>query len=353
MKTKTFILFILSGIFLSSCYREIDVEKFRTTPKIVINCPISPDTVIRASITHSYFYTDINHLRPNDNSWMYDQGKPNVKLRDAKVELYINDVYKEDMKWQALDSVDDYHAPDTFFVSTVIPKAGDKVKIVATADGYGSAWAEDIVPRLIPIEHLKITCRKENGQMNHDIGYDENGYTDYSSNEYYTFLYSITFKDTPGESNYYQLWVDGGSVNYYDPIFSTSGSTLDGALGYDGVDGRGGRVFTDDNIDGKEYTIQVKEQILTRYVTDTTRHWPSRTINLYALSEPYYQYLASLEKISASTLSGNLSDVGLAEPIRVYTNVNDGIGILGACQRININVNLWEYVPKEENNEEK
>lgn len=58
MKTKILLLSALSGFIsiLTSCYREIDVEKYRTTPKIVINCPISPDTVIRASITRTYFF---------------------------------------------------------------------------------------------------------------------------------------------------------------------------------------------------------------------------------------------------------------------------------------------------------
>ena len=73
-----------------------------------------------------------------------------------------------------------------------------------------------------------------------------------------------------------------------------------------------------------------------------------RSINLYALSESYYQYLLSLEKISASTLSGSLSNIGLAEPLRVYTNVNNGTGILGACQRTNIKINLGDYIPKKE-----
>ena len=41
MKTKILLLSALSGFIsiLTSCYREIDVEKYRTTPKIVINCP--------------------------------------------------------------------------------------------------------------------------------------------------------------------------------------------------------------------------------------------------------------------------------------------------------------------------
>lgn len=47
MKQKyyTFILLLLS-LSLSSCYKEIDLDKYRTQPKIVINCAISPDNVI-------------------------------------------------------------------------------------------------------------------------------------------------------------------------------------------------------------------------------------------------------------------------------------------------------------------
>lgn len=57
MKTKILLLSVLSGFIsiLTSCYREIDVEKYRTTPKIVINCPISPDTVIRRALPAPIF----------------------------------------------------------------------------------------------------------------------------------------------------------------------------------------------------------------------------------------------------------------------------------------------------------
>lgn len=342
MKQTIILLSLLSGIFLTSCYREIDLEKYRTTPKIVINCPISPDTVIRASITRTYFYTDLDDLRGGSNGWMYGESNPEIKLKEAKVELYVNDVYKENMKWQALDSINECSTPDTFFVSTYIPRPGDKIKIVASTPEYGSAWAEDVVPHLVTIKDIKITCKKETGTPYNVHGSAPNEYI--YNNEYYAFQYFITFKDTPNQSNYYQLWVEGG-IQYIDPIFSNTGSTLDGTLGFDGLDGRGGRVFSDELIDGKEYTIQVKRMYPTYAVDDSI----AGNVNLYSLSEPYYQYLQSLEKISASTLSGNLSDIGLAEPIRVYTNVNNGVGILGACQRVHININLGDYLPEKEN----
>ena len=48
------------------------------------------------------------------------------------------------------------------------------------------------------------------------------------------------------------------------------------------------------------------------------------------LSSPY---LVALEKIYGGSVSGSLSDIGLAEPVKVYSNVCGGVGILGACQR--------------------
>ena len=33
---------LLLGVFLTSCYRKIDLDEYRTTPKIVINSVVSP-----------------------------------------------------------------------------------------------------------------------------------------------------------------------------------------------------------------------------------------------------------------------------------------------------------------------
>lgn len=45
---------LLLGVFLTSCYRKIDLDEYRTTPKIVINSVVSPDTVVMASITRTW-----------------------------------------------------------------------------------------------------------------------------------------------------------------------------------------------------------------------------------------------------------------------------------------------------------
>ena len=41
----------------------------------------------------------------------------------------------------------------------------------------------------------------------------------------------------------------------------------------------------------------------------------------------YFLYLLSLQKIAGSTLEGGLGNIGLAEPLRVYSNV-EGLSLI-------------------------
>ena len=104
---------LLLGVFLTSCYRKIDLNEYRTTPKMVINSVVSPDTVVMASITRTWFYPD---------------KKPYVNLPHAHVELYINNQYIETMQWKTLNNPRNPDQPDTLFLSNTIPAEGDRIK---------------------------------------------------------------------------------------------------------------------------------------------------------------------------------------------------------------------------------
>lgn len=94
--------------------------------------------------------------------------------------------------------------------------------------------------------------------------------------------------------------------------------------------------FSDEKIEGRQYTFTVKESLDEMYVNMQEEEGEDkykRRILLYSLSESYYRYLVALEKIYGGSVSGSLSDIGLAEPVKVYSNVCGGVGILGACQR--------------------
>ena len=320
MKQKyyTFILLLLS-LSLSSCYKEIDLDKYRTQPKIVINCAISPDNVIMASVTRT---------------WFYPESTPYVKLPHAKVDLYINDEYVEQMKWEQYNKNDHSSAsPDSVFTSHITPKEQDKVKIVVSAKGYETAVAEETVPRHVPI--LKTGYHNITKRPNTDVTYiDPDG--NLIEQFIYEIEYEITVQDKNETSDFYALttsrtktysWGEDfyqNELQTTDPVLSENINILDGAMGFDGLDNHS-FLFTDKQISGQTYTLKFKETCKENPDGSTI------SIYLYSLSQSYYQYILSIQKISGSTLEGALGNLGFGEPIRVYSNIEGGSGILGAC----------------------
>ena len=308
---------LLLGVFLTSCYRKIDLDEYRTTPKMVINSVVSPDTVVMASITRTWFYPD---------------KKPYVNLPHAHVELYINNQYIETMQWKTLNNPRNPDQPDTLFLSNTIPAEGDRIKIVASTPEYGTVTAEDIIPKKVPIKNASHTIKKGNGVYQGTIS------------DYFEIYYEVTFDEFPEKNNYYLAKITQIKTGYYgyyeteidyiDPVFKEQDAILDESMAFNGLEKRGGALFTDQSINGQTYTLQIKE---TTAELDETEQ---RIISIYSLSESYFLYLLSLQKIAGSTLEGGLGNIGLAEPLRVYSNVEEGTGILGGNQHSETTITL-------------
>lgn len=308
---------LLLGVFLTSCYRKIDLNEYRTTPKMVINSVVSPDTVVMASITRTWFYPD---------------KKPYVNLPHAHVELYINNQYIETMQWKTLNNPRNPDQPDTLFLSNTIPAEGDRIKIVASTPEYGTVTAEDIIPKKVAIKNASHTIKKGNGVYQGTIS------------DYFEIYYEVTFDEFPEKNNYYLAKITQIKTGYYgyyeteidyiDPVFKEQDAILDESMAFNGLEKRGGALFTDQSINGQTYTLQIKE---TTAELDETEQ---RIISIYSLSESYFLYLLSLQKIAGSTLEGGLGNIGLAEPLRVYSNVEVGTGILGGNQHSETTITL-------------
>lgn len=326
-KKLNLLAIIILTVLFSSCYSDLDLEDYRPAPKAVLNCAVSPDTIIMASVSRTWFFTEDN---------------PNVTLRDAKVELYINDTFKEQMQWTDMDETGSLNAKG-FYVSTVVPKTGDKVKVVAATE-HGNVWAEDIVPPKRELIDTKISHKYyDNGS----IIIDPNGITPQLAVE---IKYEITFQDDINTTDYYLIRISGndpsrpmGSLDYSsDPIFIGQKSILEGSVEGKFLGGQGGRTFSDETINGSKYTLIVKETgIQSDY---SNRPQLIRKITLYTLSKAYYQYLSSLQYIEDDELLQNMAGYGLAEPIKVFSNIQGGIGILGASHSTDMTVDLKEII---------
>ena len=49
---------LLTGFSLTACYKDIDLEKYRPEPTLVLNSILSPDTVVRVQVARTVFFTD-------------------------------------------------------------------------------------------------------------------------------------------------------------------------------------------------------------------------------------------------------------------------------------------------------
>ena len=306
---KHLLYLLLLGATFTSCYRRIDLDEYRTTPRMVINCAVSPDTVVMASITRTWFYPEKN---------------PYVELPHARVELYLNDRYIETLVRKPVANPANPNRPDTLFCSNTVPAEGDRVRLVASTPEYGTATAEDLIPKKVTIRDMKHTVKKGSGMFQGEFS------------DFLEVNYEVTFDEFPEKGNYYLAKITKPrtspyddldlNLDYTDPVFREQDAILDAGLAFSGLEQRGGALFTDQSINGQTYTLQLKETMRTLDESE------SRILSLYSLSESYFFYLLSLQKIAGSTLEGGLGDIGLAEPLRVYSNVEGGAGIVGGHQ---------------------
>lgn len=325
---------------LMSCVKEIDLESLRPDPTLVVNCVAITGEPLTVSVSRTWFFTD-DH--------------PNVILDKAEVKLFVNDSFKERMSFQEGDEVFNTKG---CFKSDFIPARGDRIRVEASYPEYGVVSAETVVPEPAQVLKAGVTYTTVAGSF---------GYSHQNA------IYQVTLKDNPSEENYYLLRLEEGipifdgiakeytgeyewfsaTPNYAtEPVFGQSLTALDQIFGNDWMSGSGGKVFSDELINGQEYTLRLTDDYYyepnhelypIKVVPDSMRiddfneedflPIPPKhlRVHLYAISAEYYRYLKVLQDKDTNSISNLLIDGGLAEPIRVFSNIDGGVGILGSC----------------------
>lgn len=312
MKRKKITIYVILVAICTSCYRDINLEDYRSEAMIVLNSIATPDTVVMADISRTWFFTD---------------NEPAKDITGLKVELYIDSQLKEIMEYNGEK-----------YVSTTHPQEGNVIRIQTQVDGK-IIVAEDIVPTLIRLKKVDISHRKISSSGNSSIVGGNGTIIQEGNNEY---TYRITFKDEPEKRNYYFIRIEEcdsrqnlGTLDYsYDPVFQILSEEVNGSLTNQTISGQFGLPFSDQGIDGMEYTLTIKEIGPDSYYKDYGKSC-YRRIRLYSLSEAYYRYLLSLlSNDSDNTWQGGMSDIGIAEPVTIYSNIQGGVGILGCQQQV-------------------
>lgn len=273
-------LLTLSTIFglLSGCETVVDIEVPLESRLVVVNSHLSNDSVISVHLSLS------NHIL---NSEPYPLVKnATVVIRDDQDQLIetlpfgpSSELYKGSSK--------------------AVP--GRQYFLTVDVPGYDQVTSTGTVPQPVPITKVSIDS----------MATDSNG----------RIPIEIFFKDPAGQKNYYELtvrstsfWVDpntNDTIEYDYPIQFEANDPL-----VESQNTPGSSLFEDVFFDGQDHKITVR--VFGYYDPNTSAYVILRT-----MSEDYYKYLKS------TALQNDVAGNPLAQPVLVFSNINNGIGIFG------------------------
>ena len=287
MKAALSVLALL--IPLCACEQVIEPDLPEHPPRLVLQAFFTPDGSWTAQVGRS--------------SWILEPvpaGRPTVA--DAAVELLAGDRVVGELEFRAPSQV--YVFEDSSL------QAGKTYSLQVSAPGFETVRATDTVPRPVPTSILSF--RAPASSRTGSVG---NG----------DFSIRLEIEDPPGEANYYQVSlyrIFGGrgasrieySFSTKDPSILADNRVDESPFEDEGVE-EDAPYFKDTLFDGGTHEIELTSDL----GGDPD---PSGThLQVLYISEAYYEYLKS------ARLHHDTLDNPFAEPLNVYSNVENGYGI--------------------------
>lgn len=317
---------------LSACENPTEYKGEYDKSQVVLGVKCLSDSTLLVSVSKSVFFLDINEI---------------FTVNNAQIEAKINGVSEPLL----LKSDGLYHGSS-------ILKEKDSIYINALVPGVGSASAQEIVPKAVD-RYYSYSFKPYSGQC--DDEYRNDGSFGHLITDS-VFCVSIKLNISEEEVGYYRLSFDVKSEYYYksidffgEPIrwlYSNNThyyvpSTTMKALGKDpaklevvledeeGEESNNSFLFTDEYLMDNDIPLEIEFMLESPYLYldsegDVWKNFDksvSYIINmkLETMTEGMYQYIKSSNKY-------NDSDYELfSEPVSIYSNISNGIGIIMGC----------------------
>lgn len=302
------VLFLVFFLSMLSCETIVEFKGEHQEPLPVLNAVIVPGEPIKAFYSSSVFILD-------------DAAYSDTHIAGANVELYINGEFVEELK-AASDSLQWNSNERHYYISKHCPNNNDQVSIRARSSKFPEwAGATVTIPADLSVDNLQIT----------QTNLDEDGYLHGKA--------QVSLSDAEGKKNYY--WVLGHICcreseeedfqehayrhlfEYTDIAFSEG--KIEGVMDEILATSGGSRyaIFDDTLIEGKaDYPLTMDWSLYEYY----TQYDALFEVQCYQTDEHLYKYLRSL------ALANNSNSL-FSEPVQIYSNVEGGIGIVGARSR--------------------
>jgi len=331
MRKPKHIFFLPAVVFLTlafiSCESDIEYKGTEAEPKAVIYALLHPDSLIAVSVAESHSVFQLRY-QPR-------------QIDNAVVRVFRDGVLLEVLTYVAPQPVPDYNQPTPYsrYVSNANkPEIGRSYRIEVEVPGLPGASGEASIPVPVPVVLSDTSSR--------DIG---NGYRE--------LVVRMRFRDPAGEKNYYRFSASGVSGFYYgdrnepfNPFTPVNIQQVDLSFGslsdpliapqqeddiFEMYLSNTYFLFQDELIPGKEYSLRLTYNSI--YPDTDYYEFLRACFRLNSITRDLYLHLQSY------TAHNQARDNFLAEPVPVYTNVTDGLGVVGAMSTSSDSLKIGDY----------
>lgn len=281
-------LFLLLILVVSSCELVVDVDIPLEKNKLVVNSLFNPDSTWKARVSLSRHILD---------------EAPFSYVENAQLVVFEGETAIDTLKF---DSLGYYRSANGR------PVAGKDYSIRASAPGYDEALAFSSCPKDLQAEFSAIQST---------VG--EDGRPEYA--------FTINLQDSPGQDFYQVMAI--AEYRYTNPytgqgFVNRSNVQLwsdDEGIDDDEIANFEGFFFPDVLFDGKNFSINAKMQPNMWGGNAKLKYY----IYFRSVSQDYYKYKTT------SLLQNYTSGDPFAQPVNVYTNIENGLGVFaGFTQKV-------------------
>jgi hypothetical protein len=297
-----YVIISLLGAFLISCEQVVDID-IAGDPPVVVNALFNPDSTWRIRVDKAWgiseprYYTDTVY----DESGVYHLW---TKMRSNAIEDALIEIIPGSSSGVmfAYDS-------NGYYISQEKPRAGESYILTVKVPDHPVISSSVILPEPVPLDTAYIT-----------------------EDSFHDLLLTIEFTDVPGPTTYeISAWSDVYQkpiLQCDDPDVHTETYWTPLRQGYEDYSAGMGPVFLsigDWNFQGQ------KKRLVIRLNADPVGAW---TVRMRTLSDEYAQYRAT------SLLQQNTHEDPFAEPVQVFNNISNGVGIFAGYSVVDYHFNI-------------
>lgn len=336
-----FIYILLAVLSLTACKDDFGIDKVKSTPKLILYCmPTVGDTTV-IKLTRSLPVNTQGDITP---------------VNDAHINYSVNG------KTAEIINLD-----DGTYKAVAHQTAGDRITLTAEAEGLPAVSASTTILDAVVIDDVKI--KKVHLYSN----YEE------MAEDFYQL--SASFTDPGNTKDYYAVQVVDGTITHKGEIYTQNSSqyrapsdiademdtvesvrqiyldseplinrlgNIDYDFGYDDDDYDHFYLFTDDDINGKTYTLHLnvwyepgQETVkLPDGSMSSQLVSPYYRVILYHITPEFYHFIHSIGSLD----NNDLAKAGLSNIAPSYGNVKGGIGMTAGYHKTKTKWTRYEEI---------